>query len=239
MAVDRPFAGGYGAGYSPVAADSGKPFKGDSAPAQQAIVIQGVPAAEEQIYGDSSIATDGGYMPAAFKGDGSYYGDHDGIVFAEDHKDLGDLDSARLAVGGKPMAGDRPFAGGYGAGYSPVAADSGKPFKGDSAPAQQAIVIQGVPAAEEQIYGDSSIVTDGSYMPAAFKGDGSYYGDHDGIVFADDHKDLGDFDSARLAVGGKPMAGDRPFAGGYGAGYSPVAADSGKPFKGDSAPAQQ
>merc|ERR1712142_912257 len=227
MAGDRPFAGGYGAGYSPVAADSGKPFKGDSAPAQQAIVIQGVPAADDEVYGDSSIVTDGGFMPAAFKGDGSYYGDHDGIVFADDHKDLGDFDSARLAVGGKPMAGDRPFAGGYGAGYSPVAADSGKPFKGDSAPAQQAIIVGGAPALSDAFYADEQVLSDGNKFDVPFFDNAGYVTNDQGVIFDSNYKDKGHDHAVRLAVGGKPMAGDSPFAGGYGAGYSPVATGTG------------
>jgi len=228
MAGDRPFAGGYGAGYSPVAADSGKPFKGDSAPAQQAIIVGGAPALSDAFYADEQVLSDGNKFNVPFFDNAGYVADDQGVIFDNNHKDKGYDHPSRLAVGGKPMAGDRPFAGGYGAGYSPVAADSGKPFKGDSAPAQQAIVIQGVPAADDEVYGDSSIVTDGGFMPAAFKGDGSYYGDHDGIVFADDHKDLGDFDSARLAVGGKPLAGDSPFADGYGAGYSSVPVENRK-----------
>merc|ERR1712096_534778 len=127
---------------------SGKPFKGDSAPAQQAIVMQGVPAAEEQIYGDSPIVTDGGYMPAA--------------------------------------------------------------FKGDSAPAQQAIIVGGAPAVSDAFYADEQVLSDGNKFNVPFFDNAGYVANDQGVIFDSNHKDKGHDHPSRLAVGGKPMAGDSP-----------------------------
>merc|ERR1739838_801921 len=235
-AYDHPMAPGYPGAYGPKVTGSDGPCASAAAPCAPAIIVGGVPVADDSYYGSDEALTDGGIFPAPFKTNGGYLGDDQGIVYSDMDKDFGDMSSPRLAVGPAPFAGDRPVAGGYPTGYGPAAAKGSKPCGPSAAPASNVVVVGGAPAPADSFYGDDSVLSDGNHFATPFLDNAGYLAKDDGLVYSDLDKDLGRDRPTQLATGPAPRARDQPIVPGYPGAYGPQATGNNRPSSSPDAP---
>merc|ERR1739838_448744 len=121
-----------------------------------------------------------------------------GLVYSDLDKDLGRDRPTQLATGPAPRARDQPIVPGYPGAYGPQATGNNRPSSSPDAPCAPAILVNGVPVADDSYYGDDETIADHGMFPAPFKNNAGYLGDDNGIVYSDMDKDFGDISSPRL-----------------------------------------